>query len=235
MNVSARNVFKGKITALVNGAMNAEVELATAGGDKIVAIVTEASVQSLGLAVGKEAIAYVKAPWIMLLAGGKASVRFSARNQFAGKVTHLTKGAVNAEVGIELPGGTVIHAVITNAAVLELGLKQGMAGRHGGHGLDQGQPCDAGNVGPIATRRLSINFLSCVRINFSKVSELRSFSIYVMNCLPIPDFHRFGGTRSLQVDQNIRLSVTLAMCVLDRLLRSRGMVHGNGEHGWSPS
>ena len=35
MNVSARNVFKGKITALVNGAVNAEVELTLAGGDKI--------------------------------------------------------------------------------------------------------------------------------------------------------------------------------------------------------
>ena len=126
MNVSARNVFKGKITALVNGAVNAEVELRTAGGDKIVAIVTEASIQSLGLAVGKEAIAYVKAPWVMLLVGD-ANVRFSARNQFTGKVTHLTKGAVNAEVGIELPGGTVIHAVITNEAVLELGLKLGVA------------------------------------------------------------------------------------------------------------
>jgi len=43
---------------------------------------------------------------------GDANVRFSARKQFAGKVTSLTKGAVNAEVGIELPDGTVIHAVI---------------------------------------------------------------------------------------------------------------------------
>ncbi|MFD2273461.1 molybdopterin-binding protein [Undibacterium arcticum] len=42
-------------------------------------------------------------------------------------MTSLTKGGVNAEVGIELPGGTVIHAVITNEAVLELGLKQGVA------------------------------------------------------------------------------------------------------------
>ncbi len=52
MKVSARNMFKGKITQLSNGAVNAEVELTTAGGDKLVAIVTEASVQSLGLAVG---------------------------------------------------------------------------------------------------------------------------------------------------------------------------------------
>ncbi|MBS1144973.1 MAG: Molybdenum-pterin binding protein [Proteobacteria bacterium] len=124
MNVSARNVFKGKITALVDGAVNAEVELTLPGGDKIVAIVTEGSVQSLGLAVGKEAVAYVKAPWVMLLAG-PANVKFSARNQLAGKVAKLQKGAVNTEVAITLPGGTTVFSVVTNEAVMELGLKEG--------------------------------------------------------------------------------------------------------------
>ena len=54
MKVSARNVFKGTITALVDGAVNAEVELTTASKDRIVAIVTEGSVKSLGLAVGRQ-------------------------------------------------------------------------------------------------------------------------------------------------------------------------------------
>ncbi|TXT27678.1 MAG: molybdate transport system regulatory protein [Rhodocyclaceae bacterium] len=124
MNVSARNVFKGKITALVDGTVNAEVELTMPGGDKIVAIVTEGSVKSLGLAVGKEAVAYVKAPWVMLLAG-PANVKFSARNQLAGKVSKLQKGAVNTEVAISLPGGTTVYSVVTNEAVMELGLKEG--------------------------------------------------------------------------------------------------------------
>ena len=124
MNVSARNVFKGKITALTDGAVNAEVELGLPGGDKIVAIVTEGSVKSLGLAVGKEAVAYVKAPWVMLLAG-VPDVHFSARNQLAGKVSGLTKGAVNTEVAITLSGGTAVHSVVTNEAVLDLGLKVG--------------------------------------------------------------------------------------------------------------
>ena len=126
MNVSARNVFKGKITALVDGAVNAEVELTLPGGDKIVAIVTEGSVKALGLAVGKEAIAYVKAPWVMVLSGAP-DVRFSARNQLAGSVSKIQKGAVNTEVAITLPGGTTVFAVVTNEAVLELGLKEGGA------------------------------------------------------------------------------------------------------------
>uniref|UniRef100_Q47G04 Molybdenum-pterin binding protein n=1 Tax=Dechloromonas aromatica (strain RCB) TaxID=159087 RepID=Q47G04_DECAR len=125
MNVSARNVFKGKITALTDGAVNAEVEIGLPGSDKIVAIVTEGSVKSLGLAVGKEAVAYVKAPWVMLLAGPQ-NVRFSARNQLSGKVVSVQKGAVNTEVGIQLPGGATVYAVVTNEAVMELGLKEGI-------------------------------------------------------------------------------------------------------------
>ncbi len=124
MNVSARNVFAGKITALTKGAVNAEIELTLSGGDKIVAIVTEGSVASLGLAVGVDAVAYVKAPWVMLLSG-PADVRFSARNQLTGKVSSLHKGAVNTEVGITLAGGATVFAVVTNEAVMELGLKSG--------------------------------------------------------------------------------------------------------------
>lgn len=126
MNVSARNAFSGKITALTDGAVNAEVEIGLSGGDRIVAIVTAGSVKSLGLAVGKDAVAYVKAPWVMLLAGPQ-NVRFSARNQLSGTVTSMQKGAVNTEVGIQLPGGATVYAVVTNEAVMELGLKAGVA------------------------------------------------------------------------------------------------------------
>ncbi|MBL8404592.1 MAG: TOBE domain-containing protein [Dechloromonas sp.] len=126
MNVSARNAFSGKITALTDGAVNAEVEIGLSGGDRIVAIVTAGSVKSLGLAVGKDAVAYVKAPWVMLLAGPQ-NVRFSARNQLSGTVTSVQKGAVNTEVGIQLPGGATVYAVVTNEAVMELGLKAGVA------------------------------------------------------------------------------------------------------------
>ena len=125
MKISARNVFEGTITALVDGKVNAELEITTPGGDRIVAVVTEGSVQSLGLAVGKPAGAFIKAPWVMLMAGD-GSVKFSARNQLAGTVQSVEKGAVNSEVGIQLTGGTLIYAVVTNEVVMELGLKPGV-------------------------------------------------------------------------------------------------------------
>lgn len=125
MKISARNSFPGTVTALTEGPVNAEVELTTAGGDRIVAVVTESSVKSLDLALGKSVVAYVKASWVMVLAG-QEDVRFSARNHLAGTVQEVNKGAVNSDVVVELPGGSRVHAVITHEAVLELGLKPGV-------------------------------------------------------------------------------------------------------------
>ena len=124
MKISARNVFEGSITALVDGKVNAEVEITTPGGDRIVAVVTEDSVQSLGLAVGKPAMALIKAPWVIVVTDD-SGVKLSARNQLAGTVQHIEKGAINSEIGIKLVGGTLVYAVITNEAVMELGLKPG--------------------------------------------------------------------------------------------------------------
>lgn len=125
MKISARNIFEGTITALTDGTVNAEVEITMAGGDRLIAIVTEGSVQSLGLALGKPVMAFVKAPWVMVLAG-EGNVKFSARNQLAGTVESVSKGAVNTEVTIKLAGGTQVCAVVTNETVLELGLKPGV-------------------------------------------------------------------------------------------------------------
>jgi molybdate transport system regulatory protein len=126
MNISARNVFSGVITTVTPGPINSQVELTTPGGDKIVAIVTSTSVAELGLAPGKPASAYVKAPWVIVLAG-QTDIRFSARNHLPGVVKEVVKGAVNSEVTLQLSGGSLAYAVITNEASTELALKPGAA------------------------------------------------------------------------------------------------------------
>jgi molybdate transport system regulatory protein len=126
MTISARNVFEGKVTALKEGPINAEVEITTAGGDTIVATLTESSVKSLGLSVGKDAVAVVKAPWVALLSG-TPEYRFSARNQLKGTVSALVKGGVNSQVTVALPGGSTVSAMVTNDAAVELGLAEGTA------------------------------------------------------------------------------------------------------------
>lgn len=124
MAISARNVFKGKISALKEGPINAEVEITTVGGDVIVAMVTDASLKSLGLAVGEDAVAVVKAPWVTLLSGAP-EYRFSARNQVKGAVRGFVRGGAMCEVKLALPGGSTLSALITNEAVADMGLTEG--------------------------------------------------------------------------------------------------------------
>jgi molybdate transport system regulatory protein len=124
MKISARNVFEGEVSALKEGPINAEVELTTAGGDRIVAIITDTSVRTLGIAVGKPAVAVVKASAITLLPP-HSPYRFTARNQLAGTIASVVKGAINSQVVITLQGGASLSAVVTNDAIGDLDLKTG--------------------------------------------------------------------------------------------------------------
>ena len=124
MAVSARNQLTGTVSAVATGAVNDEVELTLAGGAKLVAIVTHSSQQALGLTNGKDAIALIKAPWVTL-ASEDCGLKFSARNQFAGQVTQVTEGAVNATVHIKADAGFDIVAVITNESQHEMKLAAG--------------------------------------------------------------------------------------------------------------
>lgn len=53
-------------------------------------------------------------------------MKISARNQLKGKVVKVQKGAVNAVVVLDIGGGNRITSTITNAAVDELELQEGM-------------------------------------------------------------------------------------------------------------
>ena len=59
--VSTRNQWPGTVAGITPGAVNAEVVLDLDGGGEVVAIVTQASVQALGLKAGARASALVKA------------------------------------------------------------------------------------------------------------------------------------------------------------------------------
>jgi molybdopterin-binding protein len=52
-------------------------------------------------------------------------MRISARNVLKGKITEVKKGQATAHVKIELTGGQVVTAAITNDSVDALGLKVG--------------------------------------------------------------------------------------------------------------
>ena len=54
-------------------------------------------------------------------------MRISARNQIKGKITEVTKGATTSHVRVDIGGGQIVTAAITNEAVDELALKAGGA------------------------------------------------------------------------------------------------------------
>jgi molybdate transport system regulatory protein len=124
MKTSARNQFAGTVTAVQTGAVNDEVELTVGSNTRIVAVVTRQSAESLGLKVGSQAFALIKASSI-IIAEELEGARLSARNQLAGKVVGVTPGAVNAEVVLEIDGGGTIAAIVTNQSAQTLELAAG--------------------------------------------------------------------------------------------------------------
>lgn len=66
MKTSARNTLKGTVKQITPGAVNTEVVIELPGGVEIVSIITKSSAERLGLVVGKEAFAVVKASSVMV-------------------------------------------------------------------------------------------------------------------------------------------------------------------------
>ncbi|HTH62602.1 MAG TPA: TOBE domain-containing protein [Paraburkholderia sp.] len=127
LRTSARNQLYGTVTSIVRGAVNDEVSIALPGGQTIVSVITHESTATLGLAPGRAAYALVKASSVVLVAGDGAPARLSARNQLQGVVSAIQRGAVSAEVAIELAGGAVVVGVVTDDSVDTLGLAVGQA------------------------------------------------------------------------------------------------------------
>ena len=66
MKISARNQFKGKVLDIREGAVNGIVKIDIGGGNVMSATISMAAIKELGLAVGKEAYAIVKATSVMV-------------------------------------------------------------------------------------------------------------------------------------------------------------------------
>ena len=115
MKTSARNAYRGVIETIIDGAVNAEVSLRISSNIVLTAIVTRTSVQDLELQIGREALALVKASFVILVPGD-GRVRTSARNQLQGVVASHTPGAVNDEVVLDLGEGKTLTATITRGS-----------------------------------------------------------------------------------------------------------------------
>ena len=124
MKISARNQLKGTVSAVSEGAVNGIVTI-DLGSTQIKADITMEAIKDLGLKEGMDAVAIVKASNVMFATDTERVAGISARNQIAGIVVSVKKGAVNGHVAIETADGARIMGSITNEAIDELGLAEG--------------------------------------------------------------------------------------------------------------
>ena len=89
------------------------------GGTPITTIITNKSVDNLGISGGSPAMAVIKATHVII---GTGDAKLSARNVLAGKVASIEVGAVNTEVSIDVGGGNVITAMITKKICRKFGI-----------------------------------------------------------------------------------------------------------------
>ena len=124
MKSSARNVLRGVVAVVADGAVNSEITLSIGGEAQIVAVVTRQSVADLGLTPGMPAMALINASFI-ILAPADEGLRTSARNSLEGVVTDIARGAVNDEVTLQIADGKSLTATVTHESVSAMELAVG--------------------------------------------------------------------------------------------------------------
>ncbi|RKW40649.1 MAG: transporter [Lachnospiraceae bacterium] len=120
MKISARNQFKGIVTNINEGAVNAIVSI-EANGEVISSTISLNAVKELGLKKGDAAYAIIKATEVMI---ATELPKISARNKFHGVIKGIQSGSVNDIVTLETKFG-VVSSTISKNAVEELELSVG--------------------------------------------------------------------------------------------------------------
>lgn len=126
MKTSARNQYAGTIRDIESGPVTTEVSIEIAGGHLLAATLTTASAKRMKLHKGQQAVALIKASSVVLVTDSDGYL-LSARNQLAGTVSRVERGAVSTVVGLSLPGGVDVTSTVTNDAVDDLKLHAGQA------------------------------------------------------------------------------------------------------------
>lgn len=121
---SARNSFFGKIVDIREGDIQSVVELVTLGGDRVTSVITNTSLQRLGLREGSMVTAEVKAPWVIALKGD-AEPSCTADNRFFGTVTRIRRGKITTECIVRIGDGTELCSLVTEESRRRLNIKAG--------------------------------------------------------------------------------------------------------------
>ncbi len=124
MKSSSHNQFEGTVKAVHLGPVSAELSIALKGGGEIAAVITSGAAERLKLQKGKEALVLIPANAIVLVADF-GPWQLSARNQLAGEVVRIDRGAEGSRVVLALPGGAELAALVGDDVVAAMGLAVG--------------------------------------------------------------------------------------------------------------
>lgn len=123
MQISARNVFIGKIDSIKNGNVNSDITVSLNNKVKISSTITHTSVENLDLNIGKDVKVIIKSSSVMVSTDRDISI--SARNIIEGKILNIVDGEVNSEVQLDIGENQILTAVITKNSAKRLDLKEG--------------------------------------------------------------------------------------------------------------
>ena len=119
---SARNAFFGRIETLRKGDIQTWVEISTLGGYRISAVITNHSLERLGLKQGALVAAEVKAPWVTVYRSVD-NLPSSADNVLSGMVERIVHGKVSSEIVVRITDHTEICSIVTEQSLKKLCLQ----------------------------------------------------------------------------------------------------------------
>jgi molybdate transport system regulatory protein len=124
IKLSVRNALHCKIVEIIPALVDVEVKLEISPGSLLTSVITNTSVQELGLLPGSSCVAMVNASSVML-APNETAPHISARNKLAGIVIGRVDDGINSEITVDIGGGKTIISVVTREGADDVGAEQG--------------------------------------------------------------------------------------------------------------
>ncbi|MDD3343056.1 MAG: TOBE domain-containing protein [Sulfurospirillaceae bacterium] len=120
LKLSARNQLSGTITDIKEDRVNVLIEMTIKDSDKLFSTITKSSFSDLGLSLGDNIIAIIKASSVLI---SKNKPALACENLLKGKVIQILSDTSNTEVTLELESKSTITATIANEIFEPLNLK----------------------------------------------------------------------------------------------------------------
>lgn len=112
LRTSARNQLYARVARIDAQGLNDRITLQLDGGQQLLALITHASTERLGLGVGAEVYALIKAPWV------RVAQPHNRENRLEGTVLEAQRSGDSAELQAQLADGPVLVASLSEGQQL---------------------------------------------------------------------------------------------------------------------